>query len=221
MRPQGGPRDEAAPGSILVVDDHPHVITAVGRFLRPYRPILGAKSGTEAIGIIDGGVRLCGAIIDLNLGEGSDGIAVLVHLRAQWPSIPVIMLSGEMTTAAHCACLDHRAQHIPKGCASTERLASFGAACLLADFERYEAVAEVEAEYAARFGWNRFEVETVSNAVHGRTAEWYATAHGVPEPTYRSRVTSLLKKAGEAKLDVLVRKILWEALKRRGGMQKV
>jgi len=191
-----GDQAARASGSILVVDDHPHVITSVGRLLRPYRPILGAKSGTEAIEIIDGGVRLCGAIIDLNLGEGPDGTVVLAHLRKHHAWIPVLMLSGEMTIPAHLACNDHHAQYIPKGCASGQLLATFGVACLLADYEPDEDLAEVEADFARRFDWSLVEAETVSNAVRGQGADWYESTKGVPKPTHRSRSRAFSGRAG-------------------------
>jgi len=126
--------------SILVVDDDPMVLAGVGRHLRPFRPVIGASSGQAALDVVDSGVPLCGALIDVNLGDGPDGIAVLHHLRARFPTIPVVVLTGELSERAAVASFDFRARLLHKNSAEL-RLSTFGVACLVADLHPEEAIA--------------------------------------------------------------------------------
>ncbi len=87
-----------ASGSVLIVDDDP----SVGRVLQA----LLKQSGVDAEYVSSGPAALealarrphDALVTDLYMGE-MDGMALLQRVRAQWPDLPVVMMSGQGTVA--------------------------------------------------------------------------------------------------------------------------
>ncbi len=79
--------------SILLVDDHPSFLSFLenGLIRRGYRPII-ATSGAEALRRIEVD-RPDVAVIDVMMPE-MDGIELLRELRARYPALPVIAMTG-------------------------------------------------------------------------------------------------------------------------------
>lgn len=83
-------------GKILVVDDEKHVRLFLTHLLRREgHEVLEATSGEEAVQLISPAVDL--ALLDLNLGKGIDGVAVLHEIRRVAPETVIIMLTGNGT----------------------------------------------------------------------------------------------------------------------------
>jgi two-component system, NtrC family, nitrogen regulation response regulator NtrX len=84
------------PDRILVVDDEVNIVKSIAMILRGEgMAVEGAGSGEEAL------VRLReqsfdAVLLDINL-PGIDGLETLRELRAEWPQLPVIMVSGHAT----------------------------------------------------------------------------------------------------------------------------
>jgi CheY-like chemotaxis protein len=86
--------------SILVVDDEPDVADLFRqRFRREARQgayvLYFALSATEALELLGGNIepQLIVILSDINM-PGMDGLTLLREIKAQWPDIPVMMLTA-------------------------------------------------------------------------------------------------------------------------------
>jgi DNA-binding NtrC family response regulator len=79
--------------TLLLVDDEPAVIASLRRLFRkePYE-ILTAENGEGALAVLQQN-RIDASVIDLKM-PGMDGMALLEKIRAEWPSVKVLMLTG-------------------------------------------------------------------------------------------------------------------------------
>jgi DNA-binding NarL/FixJ family response regulator len=80
---------------ILIVDDHPLFsdgFTHMARALRPDWSVCSAASAVAALDAI-AAARPCLAIVDVGL-PGTDGFALLRTIAANWPGLPVVLISG-------------------------------------------------------------------------------------------------------------------------------
>ncbi|OYV38601.1 MAG: two-component system response regulator GlrR, partial [Thiomonas sp. 20-64-5] len=84
------------PTSVLLVDDDPDLRRLLAIRLRSagYVPITVA-SGAEALGSLAAN-RPSAVITDLRM-DGMDGLSLFEHIRAQDPSLPVIILTAHGT----------------------------------------------------------------------------------------------------------------------------
>jgi CheY-like chemotaxis protein len=85
----------ARPWILLLVDDEPDILEAVGDLVESELPgvrVLRASSGREGLGILQE-ERIDGIIADFNMA-GMDGIEFLVIARQCHPTIPRVMLTA-------------------------------------------------------------------------------------------------------------------------------
>lgn len=197
--------------SILLVDDDPNVVSAVGRHLRPVRPVLGAVTFQQAIEQLESGARLCGAVIDVKLDAGHDGFEVLDRLRPKFPGIPVLILTGEVSHSVLERAYERQARVLPKGIAA-RHLHRFALRCALEATEEDDAVREALGDYADHWELSLAEVELIQSAMRGRRVGWYLE-QGVAKSTYRSRVRHLLSKVGQENLSAIGLDILRTSLR--------
>lgn len=83
------------PWILLLVDDEPDILEAVGDFVEHELPgvkVLRAASGREGLGVLQD-ERVDGIIADFNMA-GMDGIEFLVIARQCHPTIPRVMLTA-------------------------------------------------------------------------------------------------------------------------------
>jgi CheY-like chemotaxis protein len=83
--------------SILVIDDDADIRNALQLVLKKagYRPLL-AESGQAALALLKQGDEAAGVaaiLCDLEM-PGMDGATVIAHLHKDYPSIPIVVLSG-------------------------------------------------------------------------------------------------------------------------------
>ncbi len=86
--------------TVLVVDDEPSIIKITRRLLkRRGFDVVTALSGQEALHIVaTQGQGLAAVLLDVVMPE-MDGFDVLAHIRLQFPSMPVLMVSGHQNLA--------------------------------------------------------------------------------------------------------------------------
>ncbi len=79
---------------LLVVDDQPAVRLIARRMLDDagYQ-VVEAGSGRAAVELVDGGLHVDLALIDLTMPEG-DGLQTIEQLRQRAPELPVVLMSG-------------------------------------------------------------------------------------------------------------------------------
>lgn len=80
---------------VLLVEDQPAVRELVTRMLRDlgYRAVKAAD-GIEALGLLDGADLRPDIILTDVLMPNLDGAGLVMRLRAQWPDLPVLFMSG-------------------------------------------------------------------------------------------------------------------------------
>jgi CheY-like chemotaxis protein len=83
----------AAPPVVLLVDDEPHVLSALRRGLRRENvTILTARNAREALErLAEGAVAL---VISDHRMPGMSGVELLTVIRSDWPSTKRMLLSG-------------------------------------------------------------------------------------------------------------------------------
>lgn len=197
--------------TILVVEDDEAAARAVMRALRPFRPCTWAATageGRERL-LRPGGV--CGAVFDVRLPDG-DGLELVALARRHMRRLPILVLTGEVTPQVLYATYDHGADLLLKG-EAFRRLPAFGLSCAIAAMEPDDFVRDALHDASTRFALTPAEIEVLHGALHGRRAEWFARERGMPVPTYKSRVASLLRRTMADSIDVLVREVFWEALR--------
>ncbi|GAB3054795.1 response regulator transcription factor [Acinetobacter apis] len=103
--------------NILIVDDHPlfrHALTQAVRHCMPQVQIHETATVTELYEHLERGEEPDLVLLDLNL-PGASGFSALVHVRAQYPSIPVIVVSAHEETTIIQRAIAHGAMgYIPK-----------------------------------------------------------------------------------------------------------
>ena len=84
----------AEPERVLVVDDEPLVRTMLGDAMRMFGyNVAVASGGAEALRLVSV-VAPALVLLDLRM-PGMPGIEVLKRLRAEYPRLPVVIVSGE------------------------------------------------------------------------------------------------------------------------------
>ena len=85
------PKDDTF--SLLIVDDEPKVISALGRTLRAEGyDVHGARNGQEALALLRN-VPVDAAIVDLKM-PGMDGLSLLHEIKTSFPEVMVVILTG-------------------------------------------------------------------------------------------------------------------------------
>jgi DNA-binding response OmpR family regulator len=79
---------------ILVVDDEEEIRTLLYRFFtkKNYK-VRTAETAEEAIGVLES-ERVDAVLLDIKL-PGTSGLDALGKIRASWPDLPVVMISGQ------------------------------------------------------------------------------------------------------------------------------
>ena len=110
---------------VLLVDDHPLILSALQNIIQtldPGIPVLLAVNPQDAFALLaaDPGVELL--LLDLNLGQGVDGFAVLADLRERYPALPVVVVSGTERLADMVRVIDMGAMGFVSKCSPTREL---------------------------------------------------------------------------------------------------
>ena len=103
--------------NILIVDDHPlfrHALIQAVRYSLPQDQIYETAAVNEFYERLESGAEPDLVLLDLNL-PGASGFSALVHVRAQYPSLPIIVVSAHEETSIIQRAIAHGAMgYIPK-----------------------------------------------------------------------------------------------------------
>jgi len=191
--------------TILIADDHPlfreALRGAVQRIL-PGASLHEADSVEALYGLVEAHPDADLLLMDLNM-PGAQGFSALVHLRAQHPQLPVVVVSAREEPAVMRRALDHGAMgFIPKSADSDTIGTALG---LVLDGERWAPAAAAaasgaslaEQEVAQRLREltpQQFRVLQLLG--EGRLNKQIAYDLGVSEATIKAHVTAILRKLG-------------------------
>ena len=103
--------------NILIVDDHPlfrHALIQAVRYSLPQAQIGETAAVNEFYERLEKGPEPDLVLLDLNL-PGASGFSALVHVRAQYPSLPIIVVSAHEEVSIIQRAIAHGAMgYIPK-----------------------------------------------------------------------------------------------------------
>ena len=103
--------------NILIVDDHPlfrHALIQAVRYSLPQAQISETAAVNEFYERLENGPEPDLVLLDLNL-PGASGFSALVHVRAQYPAIPIIVVSAHEEASIIQRAIAHGAMgYIPK-----------------------------------------------------------------------------------------------------------
>ena len=103
--------------NILIVDDHPlfrHALIQAVRYSLPQAQIHETAAVNEFYERLENGPEPDLVLLDLNL-PGASGFSALVHVRAQYPSLPIIVVSAHEEASIIQRSIAHGAMgYIPK-----------------------------------------------------------------------------------------------------------
>ena len=103
--------------NILIVDDHPlfrHALIQAVRYTLPQANIAETATVAEFYAFLENGTEPDIVLLDLHL-PGASGFSALVHVRAQYPAIPIVVVSAHEEASVIQRALAHGAvAYIPK-----------------------------------------------------------------------------------------------------------
>ena len=103
--------------NILIVDDHPlfrHALSQAVRYSLLQAQISETAAGNEFYERLENGPEPDLVLLDLNL-PGASGFSALVHVRAQYPALPIIVVSAHEDASIIQRAIAHGAMgYIPK-----------------------------------------------------------------------------------------------------------
>jgi DNA-binding NarL/FixJ family response regulator len=194
------------PATLIIADDHPLVRAslreAVGRLL-PGTRIIEAASLTNLEEAVQAHPSADLILLDLRM-PGARGFSALTQLRAQYPSIPVTVVSGAEDPAVVRRALDFGASgFIPKS-ASIETIGVMLRAVLNGEVALPPGYSEdlsddgkQERELARRFGsLTQQQLRVLLLLADGYANKAIGVDLGVSEATVKAHVTVILRKLG-------------------------
>jgi HD-like signal output (HDOD) protein len=102
---------------VLFVDDEPSVLRSLARMIRIRRLPWDAafvEGGAAALAQLE--ARAFDAVVSDLAMPGMDGVTLLAHVRARWPAIARLMLTGELTVAQSLRATRVAHQFLAKPC---------------------------------------------------------------------------------------------------------
>jgi len=102
--PARSPRTEAASGMVLVVDDEPLMLRALGRILREdgHQLVLAESPDAADAALADPGLDV--ALLDLVIGTAS-GLELLDRIKRERPDIEVVVMTGHASIESAVRCI--------------------------------------------------------------------------------------------------------------------
>lgn len=136
---------------LLVVDDDPEMASALAKLLGRFgNPVFTAGSGREALEILKREPCICVAMVDLVM-PGMDGLALLRHVRGDYPELAVVLMSGFATVESAVQAMREGAEdYLTKPFEAEAVLRKVGR--LLELFELKERISELES--SSESPWN-------------------------------------------------------------------
>jgi DNA-binding NarL/FixJ family response regulator len=192
--------------TILIADDHPLFRDALRRAVTqifPDQAIREADSVQSLSELLDRDADADLLLLDLNM-PGAQGFSALVHVRATWPALPVVMVSAREEPALMRRALGHGAAGFVPKSASVETIAAALRAVLDGDSWLPPGVARDDAaldpderQLAARIAeLTPQQYRVLSMLCTGLLNKQIAWELGVSEATIKAHMSAIMRKLG-------------------------
>lgn len=190
---------------IIIADDHPlfrEALAASVKRLYPAVTIYEADTINALVALVEQKQEVDLLLLDLNM-PGATGYSALVHLRAQYPLLPVVVVSAHEQPELMRRALDHGAMGFVPKSADTDTLREALAAIQLGDVwapdAAYEAVAATPEDKAAAERLKTLtpqQFRVLQMVATGLLNKQIAHELGVTEATIKTHMTAILRKLG-------------------------
>lgn len=188
---------------ILIVEDEPSLSSTLVRATDTYFVPVIAASRAEAIALVETGLEVAAAIVDVGLPDG-DGLEIVAALRKRAADVPILMLTGSNDPATINRAQLLRAEYVVKPFFQ-DNVARFVQRALAQrsalDKDRLQAVV---AQISSDHRLSTRETQILVSAVEGVPRRHMADVLGVSENTVKTQVRSLLEKLGKETLSEAV-----------------
>ena len=190
---------------LLIVEDDASLGRSLQRGTRTwFEPVL-AHSVKQALELIESGLDVAGAVVDIGLPDGT-GFEVVAALRKRSEEMPVLILTGANDPATINRAHALRAEFVCKPFFA-ENLAQFVQRALSGrDAATKDRLAATIAAITRDCHLSARETQILSLAVEGIPRSHIAEALGVSENTIKTQIRSLLDKIGQ---DALSDAVWW------------
>ena len=191
---------------VLIADDHPLFRDAMQRAVRvamPHASVHGADAVASLLELIDQYPDAELLLLDLHM-PGARGYSALVHIRAQHPGLPIIVVSAhEETQVARRALAHGAAAYIPKSTPAAQ-IGQAIAAVLAGDtwvphplLGASPELPPAEADVAARVAsLTPQQFRVLSMLAAGLLNKQIAYDLSVSEATIKAHMTAIMRKLG-------------------------
>lgn len=193
--------------NILIVEDHPlfrHALIQAVRYNLPQAQISETASVAEFYAKLEEGPEPDLVLLDLHL-PGASGFSALVHVRAQYPALPIIVVSAHEEASVMQRALAHGAMaYIPKS-APPAHIGEAMRAVLDGDtwlppnmpMMQQDPRAHAEADLAERIqSLTPQQFRVLMMVAEGLLNKQIAYTLDVSEATIKAHVTAIFRKLG-------------------------
>jgi DNA-binding NarL/FixJ family response regulator len=178
---------------LLVVEDDPALARSIHRGTRTYFDVLMTDTIDAAFEIIDDGIEVAAAVVDINLPDGT-GFDVVESLRKRDRNMPVLIVTGSNDPATINRAHALRVEFVCKPFFS-ENLEKFVQRTLSGvQYGDREKLSVIVAEATAEYKLSARESQILSFAAEGIPRSRLSEVMGISENTVKSQVRSLLEK---------------------------
>jgi DNA-binding NarL/FixJ family response regulator len=192
--------------TILIADDHPLFRDALRRAVTQIFPdqVIHEADSVHALSeLVDRQPDADLLLLDLNM-PGAQGFSALVHVRATWPALPVVMVSAREEPALMRRALGHGAAGFVPKSASVETIAEALRTVLDGDSWLPPGVAGADAaldpderQLAARIGeLTPQQYRVLTMLCTGLLNKQIAWELGVSEATIKAHMSAIMRKLG-------------------------
>ncbi|HAI58748.1 MAG TPA: DNA-binding response regulator [Xanthomonadaceae bacterium] len=188
--------------TLLVADDHPLFRDALRRLVAGFWPAASVHEAADAdgvFGLAESHPQADLLLLDLTM-PGARGFSVLVHLRAQHPALPIVMVSARDDAETRRRALEHGASgFLSKSATAAEIQATLdgvlaGDPPALPDARPIGAAEQAVAARVASLTPAQFRV--LSRAAAGLLNKQIAWELGIGEATVKAHMGAVLDKLG-------------------------
>ncbi len=195
--------------SVLVVEDEEPFQEILARTFAPFGfDLRKAYSNGQARAVLAAGVPLSGAIIDVQLPDGS-GFEFLAELRKVYPRLPIAVCTAHLDRSLVNTAARYSARYVCKD--GKEELAAFAREIISHPPGGNGALAEAVAAFAKKYKLSPRERQVLEGRAFEKLSKEIADELRVSPKTIKTHVAHILIKCGRGSLEDVARELRAQA----------